>query len=92
LAGTVEWVDKLKFEGAEDWKLTNRKPIVVNDVVEGYYKKLGNLGMYWVDRAGHMVLYFQKRFHEIMSYFLGPTRQSSCYGIYYRRCGQWTVE
>jgi serine carboxypeptidase 1 len=53
--GTVEWVDKLKFEGAEDWKLTNRKPIVVNDVVEGYYKKLGNLGMYWVDRAGHMV-------------------------------------
>ncbi|RZC37320.1 uncharacterized protein BDFB_011030, partial [Asbolus verrucosus] len=53
--GTVKWVDELKFDGANNWKRAQRNSIVVNNIVEGYYKKVGNLAMYWVNRAGHMV-------------------------------------
>ncbi|XP_044259031.1 retinoid-inducible serine carboxypeptidase-like [Tribolium madens] len=53
--GTVKWVDELKFEGSEEWKNVERKGILSNGILEGYYKKLGNFAMYWVNRAGHMV-------------------------------------
>ncbi|XP_044258960.1 uncharacterized protein LOC123007630 [Tribolium madens] len=53
--GQMQWLNNLKFSGLEEWKTAERKTIGVNDIVEGYYKKVGNLAMYWVDRAGHMV-------------------------------------
>ncbi|EEZ98226.2 retinoid-inducible serine carboxypeptidase-like [Tribolium castaneum] len=53
--GTMKWLNNLQFSGSKDWKTAERKTIAVNDIVEGYYKKVGNLAMYWVDRAGHMV-------------------------------------
>lgn len=48
-------MDQLKFDGAPKWKNANRDIIAMNQIVEGYYKKVGNLAFYWVDRAGHMV-------------------------------------
>ncbi|KAJ3666368.1 hypothetical protein Zmor_001812 [Zophobas morio] len=53
--GTIKWVDELKFDGSSKWKNTDRKAIAVDATAEGYYKKLGNLAFYWVNRSGHMV-------------------------------------
>ena len=54
--GTVEWVDKMNWVGAKKWKTAPRKSLVVNKYVEGYVKNVGNLYLYWVHRAGHMVI------------------------------------
>lgn len=51
-------MNNLHFEGSDKWKYAQRKSIVVDRVIEGYYKKVGRLGMYWVNRAGHMVCVF----------------------------------
>ncbi|XP_043474711.1 retinoid-inducible serine carboxypeptidase-like [Leptopilina heterotoma] len=53
--GTLLWVEKLQWENANEWKWAPREPVVVNNVIEGYVKAYGNLKMYWINRAGHMV-------------------------------------
>ncbi|KAJ3662659.1 hypothetical protein Zmor_002321 [Zophobas morio] len=53
--GTIKWVDELQFDGSSEWKTAERNAVAVDDIVEGYYKKVGNLAFYWVLRAGHMV-------------------------------------
>ncbi|CAL1686270.1 unnamed protein product [Lasius platythorax] len=54
--GTLLWVEKLKWKEADIWKnVSIREPLVVEDIVEGYYKAQANFAMYWVNRAGHMV-------------------------------------
>ncbi|XP_011299445.1 retinoid-inducible serine carboxypeptidase isoform X2 [Fopius arisanus] len=52
--GTVSWVEKLQ-ENDDEWKNSPRKPLIVNNVVEGYQKKSKNFEMYWINRAGHSV-------------------------------------
>ncbi|KMQ92843.1 retinoid-inducible serine carboxypeptidase, partial [Lasius niger] len=53
--GTLLWVEKLKWKEADIWKnVSIREPLVVEDIVEGYYKAQANFAMYWVNRAGHM--------------------------------------
>ncbi|KAK6630777.1 hypothetical protein RUM44_002946 [Polyplax serrata] len=53
--GTVHWIDKLRWKGAEAWQTAERDAIVLNGYIEGYVKKFGNLYLYWVLRAGHMI-------------------------------------
>ncbi|XP_011861108.1 PREDICTED: retinoid-inducible serine carboxypeptidase-like [Vollenhovia emeryi] len=53
--GTLLWVEKLKWKNADTWKNSVRSPLVAKDIVEGYFKAHDNFGMYWVNRAGHMV-------------------------------------
>ncbi|KYN05363.1 Retinoid-inducible serine carboxypeptidase, partial [Cyphomyrmex costatus] len=53
--GTLQWVEKLKWKHAGTWKNSNRYPLIVESIVEGYFKAQGNFRMYWVNRAGHMV-------------------------------------
>ncbi|XP_063912080.1 retinoid-inducible serine carboxypeptidase-like isoform X1 [Zophobas morio] len=53
--GTIKWVDNLEFKDSILWKTSERSAMIVDNIVEGYYKKLGNLAVYWVNRAGHMV-------------------------------------
>lgn len=65
----MNWVDVLNFPSSEDWKTASRKAIKVEEIVEGYYKKLGNLAVYWVDRAGHMV-YFKINIRKSIIFFL----------------------
>ncbi|CAL1686272.1 unnamed protein product [Lasius platythorax] len=56
ISGTVNWVDNLRWKDADKWKnVTIREPLVVEDIVEGYYKIQDNFAMFWVNRAGHMV-------------------------------------
>lgn len=56
--GTVTWVENLKWSGTESWKNLQRKPFVVDNIVEGFVKEYGKLKMYWINRAGHMVIFF----------------------------------
>ncbi|KMQ89003.1 retinoid-inducible serine carboxypeptidase-like protein [Lasius niger] len=60
ISGTVNWVDNLRWKDADKWKnVTIREPLVVEDIVEGYYKIQDNFAMFWVNRAGHMVCTYE---------------------------------
>ncbi|KAH0945124.1 hypothetical protein HN011_002202 [Eciton burchellii] len=53
--GTLLWVEKLKWRGADNWKNSDRDPLTAEYIVEGYLKAQDNFRMYWINRAGHMV-------------------------------------
>ncbi|XP_043496527.1 retinoid-inducible serine carboxypeptidase-like [Polistes fuscatus] len=53
--GTVLWVDKINWKNAYDWSNAKRLSLVSDRIIEGYSKRYGNFGFYWVNRAGHMV-------------------------------------
>ncbi|CAL1686269.1 unnamed protein product [Lasius platythorax] len=55
ISGTLVWLEKLKWKEADTWKNVMREPLVIEDIVEGYFKAQNNFRMYWVNRAGHMV-------------------------------------
>ena len=54
--GVLRWVENLKWKNISDWKNSERKPLVVDGIIEGYQKSSGNFAFYWVNRAGHMVI------------------------------------
>ena len=45
----------MSWKNSNVWKNSERVPIVVNGVIEGYKKRSGNLAFYWINRAGHSV-------------------------------------
>ncbi|XP_003484729.1 retinoid-inducible serine carboxypeptidase-like [Bombus impatiens] len=53
--GTLRWVEKMQWKDANSWHRSDRAPLVVENIIEGYVKSYGNFSMYWVNRAGHMV-------------------------------------
>lgn len=55
LPGTVNWVEHLQWPGANEFRLSERKFIGVNNILEGYYKNYEKLTLFWVNRAGHSV-------------------------------------
>ncbi|KAF2881564.1 hypothetical protein ILUMI_24599 [Ignelater luminosus] len=54
-AGTVMWLDNLKWKGSSEWHEKAKQPLEINMVNEGYVKEVGNLVFYTVLRAGHSV-------------------------------------
>jgi serine carboxypeptidase 1 len=46
--GTVAWVNRLNWHGKEEFAAQRRIGFAVNDVLEGYFRRFGNLSMYWV--------------------------------------------
>ncbi|KAL2743407.1 retinoid-inducible serine carboxypeptidase-like [Vespula maculifrons] len=52
---TVLWVETLKWKSSNYWANSNRHSLVSDNIIEGYSKRYNNFGMYWVNRAGHMV-------------------------------------
>ncbi|XP_072393591.1 retinoid-inducible serine carboxypeptidase-like [Diabrotica undecimpunctata] len=65
--GTLKWINNISFKDKDLWKKSERKPFVVNGIIEGFVKKYRNFGLYWVNRAGHMV---QKDNPSAMHYIL----------------------
>ncbi|XP_072395503.1 retinoid-inducible serine carboxypeptidase-like [Diabrotica undecimpunctata] len=55
ILGTMKWVKDINFKGKQKWENAPRTGFSVGGFYEGYVKKAGNFGFYWVDRAGHMV-------------------------------------
>ncbi|CAD6240062.1 GSCOCG00002484001-RA-CDS, partial [Cotesia congregata] len=53
-AGTLAWMEKLKWRHAELWRSTKRDALVVDNILEGFVKGYGTLRLYWISRAGHM--------------------------------------
>lgn len=53
--GTLTWVNNLKWINKDQWVASNRTPIIVDKVYEGYEKRYDKFNFYWVHRAGHMV-------------------------------------
>ncbi|KAF5298772.1 hypothetical protein FQR65_LT09641 [Abscondita terminalis] len=54
-AGTVMWLDNLKWSRSLEWQETNKQPLEIDMVNEAYVKEVGNLVFYTVLRAGHSV-------------------------------------
>lgn len=53
--GTLDWINRLQWAGADSWKAAPRKPLLVNGVDNGYSKSWGNFTFYSISQAGHMV-------------------------------------
>ncbi|XP_055388030.1 retinoid-inducible serine carboxypeptidase-like [Condylostylus longicornis] len=53
-SGTVNWIDKMRWNYRNDYLNAPRKAISVNGIIEGYTKEAGNFSMHWINRAGHM--------------------------------------
>lgn len=53
--GTLDWVERLKWPGADKWKLATRTTLDVGDTIEGFVKNFGNFWFYWINMAGHMI-------------------------------------
>lgn len=53
--GNVVWVEKLKWNGRNDYLNAPRTGVGAKGILEGYQKSYGKLSVYWALRAGHMV-------------------------------------
>ncbi|KQJ99393.1 serine carboxypeptidase-like 51 [Brachypodium distachyon] len=60
--GTLDWVQKLKWEGLKNFTAAPRKPIYCNGAeaagtegTQAFLKSYKNLNFYWIMGAGHMV-------------------------------------
>ncbi|XP_022753785.1 serine carboxypeptidase-like 51 isoform X1 [Durio zibethinus] len=55
--GTEAWIDKLKWEGLQDFLNKERIPLYCKDdqATKGFFKSYKNLHFYWILRAGHFV-------------------------------------
>uniref|UniRef100_A0A1Q3FSI3 Carboxypeptidase n=1 Tax=Culex tarsalis TaxID=7177 RepID=A0A1Q3FSI3_CULTA len=53
--GNVVWVEKLKWNGRNDYLNAPRSGVGAKGILEGYQKSYGKLSVYWALRAGHMV-------------------------------------
>ncbi|XP_057335277.1 retinoid-inducible serine carboxypeptidase-like isoform X2 [Microplitis mediator] len=56
LPGTVKWVENLKWKHEDAWKRAPRVAFAVDNIIEGYVQAYDKLKMYWVLRAGHLVV------------------------------------
>uniref|UniRef100_A0A1L8EFY1 Retinoid-inducible serine carboxypeptidase n=1 Tax=Haematobia irritans TaxID=7368 RepID=A0A1L8EFY1_HAEIR len=54
-AGTVNWVEKMRWSYRDEYLQAPRVPISVDRILEGYEKSAGKFTMFWINRAGHMV-------------------------------------
>ncbi|XP_073826835.1 retinoid-inducible serine carboxypeptidase-like [Musca autumnalis] len=53
--GTVNWIDKLEWIYRQEYAEAPRIGIRIDNNLELYEKSGGNLTMFWVNRAGHMI-------------------------------------
>ncbi|XP_059049627.1 retinoid-inducible serine carboxypeptidase-like [Achroia grisella] len=53
--GQILWVDRLQWDGAEEYRNAPRLPIWEDNRLEGYYKSYGNFRFFWINYAGHSV-------------------------------------
>lgn len=43
------------------WENAARNAVTVDGIIEGFVKSVENLSLYWVNRAGHMVVKLLKK-------------------------------
>lgn len=53
--GNVVWLEKVQWDGRNQYLQAPRDGIGPHGMLEGYQKSFGKLYMYWALRAGHMV-------------------------------------
>lgn len=54
--GQLEWVDSLQWNGQTLFLNSSRLPLVVNSLMEGYYRETDRLQFYWMNAAGLSVI------------------------------------
>ncbi|CAD0199722.1 unnamed protein product [Chrysodeixis includens] len=53
--GQLEWVNNLKWSGQDEFKNSPRRTLIVNSLVEGYFRETPRLKFYWMNAAGQSV-------------------------------------
>ncbi|XP_071053554.1 retinoid-inducible serine carboxypeptidase-like isoform X2 [Onthophagus taurus] len=55
VAGTVDWIKKLKWEGIQEWKDQKQTTFAIDNINEAFVRKIDRLSFYAVLRAGHSI-------------------------------------
>ncbi|KAM3964303.1 uncharacterized protein ACR2FA_001796 [Aphomia sociella] len=50
--GQLEWVENLEWSGKEEFLSSPRHTLIVNGLVEGYFRESSKLQFYWMNAAG----------------------------------------
>ncbi|XP_049867855.1 retinoid-inducible serine carboxypeptidase-like [Pectinophora gossypiella] len=50
--GQLKWVNNLQWAGQAEFRNTNRRTLIVNSLVEGYFRETDRLAFYWMNAAG----------------------------------------
>ncbi|KAL7291254.1 hypothetical protein TKK_0014862 [Trichogramma kaykai] len=65
-AGTLGWIKHINWSKKTSWNRAERKPLVIDGIIEGYKKSFGNFAFYSINRAGHLVPADNPRAAEIL--------------------------
>lgn len=60
-AGTLRWIDRLRWSGLRQWKAAAKQPLRVAGKEAGYTQTAGRFSYILIKEAGHMVLPRQVR-------------------------------
>ncbi|XP_063822509.1 uncharacterized protein LOC135072501 isoform X1 [Ostrinia nubilalis] len=50
--GQLEWVDNLEWSGQGEFLISSRQTLIVNGLIEGYFRETDKLKLYWMNAAG----------------------------------------
>ncbi|XP_026315806.1 retinoid-inducible serine carboxypeptidase-like [Hyposmocoma kahamanoa] len=53
--GQLEWIDNLEWSGQDAFRNSERQPIAVNSLLQGYFRETERLTFYWINAAGQSV-------------------------------------
>ncbi|XP_063389518.1 uncharacterized protein LOC134672158 [Cydia fagiglandana] len=53
--GQLEWVNALRWSGQQSFLASPRSTLIVNGLVQGYFRETERLSFYWVNAAGQSV-------------------------------------
>ncbi|CAK1540402.1 unnamed protein product [Leptosia nina] len=54
--GQLEWVDNLNWPGKANFTGSFRQTLIINNLIEGYFRETSQLNFYWINVAGQSTL------------------------------------
>lgn len=63
IKGQLEWVNNLRWSGQAQFLNASRQTLVINGLVEGYFRESERLRFYWINVAGQLVIIYYKYFY-----------------------------
>ena len=59
MTGQLEWINNLEWSGQSQFLNAPRETLVVNSLVEGYFRESEKLRFYYINAAGQSVRYIK---------------------------------
>lgn len=55
IPGQLDWVENIQWSGQNEFRNSNRNTLVVERLIEGYFRSTPRLKFFWVNAAGQSV-------------------------------------